>query len=450
MFDYMESRGGEYPATVFFGLQYYLKEFFATPIEQWEVDEAYEDAQAHGVPFDIDGWNYIVQVLGGWLPVEIKAVREGTLVPVKNILVSIESTDKKVPWIAGWLETILMKVWYPTTVATKAYYVKQMLLKYGPVEWAQFAYHNFGDRGSSSVESAAIGGMAHLTQFMGTDNFNALRYTRAFYDEAMAGYSVFATEHSTTTSNLEEFEEDFVYEKLLQNPDRGIMSFVGDSYDIYRFTDFVTNKNMRIRQLMDSRSEQKFVIRPDSGKPTEVIPKMLDIMVANNVDYVEVEDGILFTGYGILWGDGVTPAMIEEIIRTALALGFSAMNFVFGSGGDIMQNVNRDTQKFAIKCSNISLDETNYSAESYSDNKEPERVIVSRDVWKDPITDPGKASKKGKMTLWKNNETGEVFTGPLDFTNQFSVSNMMRTVYKNGKLEVDYKFAEVRQNSNEA
>jgi len=130
MFDYMESRGGKYPETVFVGLQYYIKKYLSNPITQSDVNKAARMAKAHGVPFDKKGWDYIVQDLNGVLPVKIRAVREGSVIPVKNVLITIESTDTEVPWIAGWLETLLMKVWYPVSVSTKSYYVKQMLSKY--------------------------------------------------------------------------------------------------------------------------------------------------------------------------------------------------------------------------------------------------------------------------------------------------------------------------------
>ena len=131
MFDYGEARSGKvYDVTVFNGMQPKLKKYFIKPIEQWEVDEAYMYAQAHGVYFDVKGWDYIVQTLGGNLPVTIKAVAEGSVIPVKNALFTIKSTDKKVFWVASWLETVLMTVWYPCNVATRSYYVREMLKEY--------------------------------------------------------------------------------------------------------------------------------------------------------------------------------------------------------------------------------------------------------------------------------------------------------------------------------
>jgi len=433
MYDYMESRGGKYPATVFVGLQYYLKAYFATPITQQEVDQAARMAKAHGVPFDKEGWDYIVQELKGKLPVRIKAVKEGSLIPVKNVLMTIESTDPKVPWIAGWLETILMKVWYPTTIATKSFYVRKMLEKYGAPEWAQFAFHNFGDRGSSSVESAAIGGFAHMTQFMGTDNFNALFMVEDFYNQPSdipGAFSVFATEHSTTTANADgstKKEIAFVERMLIENPDAPIMSFVADSYDIYNFTDKVTQPNSWIRETIESRPNQKFVIRPDSGDAIDVISKMLDIMKENDIVFTRNEDGkILFRDYGILWGDGITPDVIEEILKMVISKGFAAENMVFGSGGDLMQNVNRDTQRFAIKCSSITRPNG-----------------AEQDVFKDPITDPGKKSKKGKVTTYYNKESKTYFVDRvgMDFETSYEI---LEVVYENGELIKEVSLENIR------
>ena len=438
MFDYMESRGGTYPATLFFGLQYILKKYFITPITEIEIIEANEYAKRHGVPFDFEGWKYIVKERKGYLPVVIKAVPEGTLVPVKNVLMTIESTDANVPWIAGWLETILMKIWYPTTIATKSYYVKQMLEKYGAPEWAQFAYHNFGDRGSSSVESAAIGGLGHLAAgFMGTDNFNALDAATRFYSESNAAYSVFATEHSTTTSHGKDGEEGFVLKQLRENPDAPIMSFVADSYDVYSFTDTCTHPDGDIRKLVESRPHQTFVLRPDSGHPFEVIERMLLILLDNKVRFnYDGNKRIVFVDYRILWGDGISPAIIENILTMVTTMGYAAENFVFGSGGDLMQNVTRDTQKFAVKCSSITVNE--FIVHEYAN-----REI---DVYKDPITDPGKKSKKGRLMLYLHKETGEFFTERIGFQTEAAVE-MLDTVYENGDLVKEHSLADIRNRS---
>jgi nicotinamide phosphoribosyltransferase len=451
MYDYMESRGGVYPATVFVGLQYYIKQYLMSIPTQEEVDKTRDRCQAHGVPFDYDGWSYIVQL--GYLPIKIKAVDEGSLVLTKHVLMTIESTDPKVPWIAGFTETILMKLWYPTTIATKSYYAKQMLEKYGSPEWAQFAYHNFGDRGSSSVEAAAIGGFAHSTQFMGTDNFNSLDFCEEFYGAGIAeSYSVFATEHSSTTSYGRDNEEQFVYDQLLTNPDAPIMSFVADSYDVYAFTEFCTHPDSRIRKLIESRPNQKFVLRPDSGHPINVIKQMLAIMVNNDCFDTDIEGKALSTNFGILWGDGITPHTIETILKTFTTYEtipapdqtstqpFAAENFVFGSGGDLMQNVNRDTQKFAIKCSSITR---RYDDPICKDGQSG-YIYEDIDVYKDPITDHGKASKKGKVTTWFDTETKEYIAGIVGKQPNMHCVEALSVVFENGKLLKETTLAEIR------
>jgi nicotinamide phosphoribosyltransferase len=446
MYDYMESRGGVYPATKFFGLQYYLKKYFTTPITIEEIKEARDFAKEHGVPFDYKGWKRIIKKHKGLLPVRIKAVPEGSLIPTGNVLMTIESTDAKIPWVAGWLETVLMKIWYPTTIATKSHYMRETLGKYGSEEWANFAYHNFGDRGSSSVESAAIGGMAHLSAgFMGTDNFNCLRYAKHYYNSPIAAYSVFATEHSTTTSYGSDGEEQFVYDKLVANPDAPIMSFVADSYDVYNFTNFCTAPDSRIRKLIESRPHQKLVLRPDSGNPKSVVSQMLTIMNNNNISRMTFPDErILFTDFAILWGDGITPETIEEILEYFTEKNrpyptYAAENFVFGSGGDLMQNVTRDTQKFAIKCSSITTKHTQLIEFGGEDT-----YTKDVDVFKDPITDPGKKSKKGKVTTYYNPTTEVYFVDKIGLDIDNGAYEVLREVFLNGKLLIDDSLETIR------
>ena len=447
MYDYMESRGGVYTVTKFFGLQYYLKKYFSTPIEITEVLEAADYAKKHGVPFDIEGWKHIVYNLNGYLPIKIKAVPEGSLTPTGNVLMTIESTDHKVPWIAGWMETVLMKIWYPTTIATKSHYVKEMLLKYGSEDWAKFAYHNFGDRGSSSVEAAAIGGVAHLSSgFMGTDNFNCLRYANHYYSSDIAAYSVFATEHSTTTSRGRSGEEQFVIEMLENNPDAPILSFVADSYDVFNFTNMCTAKDSTIREIVESRDHQVLVLRPDSGNPIAVIDSMLETMYVNGVFDTIIDGKLLSSNFRILWGDGITPETIEDILITFTTRSpgtgqrlYAAENFVFGSGGDLMQNLTRDTQKFAIKCSSIDVEyeDCNFAIQT-----------KQIDIFKDPITDPEKTSKKGKVTTYYSEEKDIFFTDTvgINFGEKYSdAKDILELVYENGKLLKEYALDEIRQ-----
>jgi nicotinamide phosphoribosyltransferase len=384
---YMSSRGGEYEEMVFFGLKYYIEKYIKNQILFIDKHDVENLAETHGVPFNVEGWEYVIKkhAHNGSLPIKIKALPEGSIFKPHEPILTIENTDPNCAWLVGWLETLLMKIWYPITIASKSYHVKKMLKEYWDKtsdnpEGVDFAFHNFGDRGSSSVESAAIGGVAHLTQFKGTDNFNCLTLAKEFYPDLM-GYSIPATEHSTVTSWGRENEFEMIENYLETYKNSPIIACVLDSYNIYKAVDFVTSGKMK--EKIESDDYPIFVIRPDSGEPIDVIDKILKIIWDNGVKCTENHKRYtLLDKYRIIWGDGVTPEQIKEILDYFCngEMKLSAENFAFGSGGDLMQNVNRDTCKFAIKCSAIKV------------NGE------WRDVYKDPITDKGKKSLRGRQT----------------------------------------------------
>lgn len=387
VYSYLESRGGEYEEIVFFGLQYFIQEYLQKHITPGMIEDAEAFATQHGIPFNKKGWEDLYYTHAGYLPLRIEAVPEGSINKPHEVLMTITNTDIRFPWVTNWAETLLMKLWYPTTVATKSYAVRKMLKKYyeetcDDVTGVEFAYHNFGDRGSSSVESAALGGMAHLTQFSGTDNFNAVAACKKYYGEAY-GFSIPASEHSTVTSWGKDGEYKMIENYLEKYKSSPIIACVLDSYDIYKAVDFVTSGAMKDK--IESKDYPIFVIRPDSGDCIQVIDKIIDIMEKNNVKYTINSKGYaVFDKYRIIWGDGITPKTIDSILdyvtTTEEAPKYAASNFAFGSGGDLMQNLNRDTCKFAIKCSAVKIGEK------------------WQDVFKDPITDAGKKSKKGLVT----------------------------------------------------
>jgi nicotinamide phosphoribosyltransferase len=383
IFSYLEARGGDSKDIVFFGLQYFIKEYINNPFTQKDIQEAKQLAEFHGVPFNEEGWNYILNKHGGFLPVKIDAVPEGSVNKVGDVLMTIVNTDDNCPWVTNWVETLLMKVWYPTTVATKAYNVRKIIEKHytnssDSLAGVDFAYHNFGDRGSSSVEAAMLGGMAHLTSFSGTDNFNAVMGCSKYYAEKK-GWSIPASEHSTVTSWGKDYEYFMIDSYLENHKGAPIIACVMDSYDIYKAVEHVTTGSMKER--IESPEYPIFVIRPDSGNPIDVIGNILGVMRKNEVSYTVNSKGFkVFNKYRIIWGDGITPSNIDAILSFVEQQGYAADNMAFGSGGDLMQNLNRDTHKFAFKCS---------------------AALVGnewRDVYKEPITDKGKSSKRGLLT----------------------------------------------------
>jgi nicotinamide phosphoribosyltransferase len=362
------------------------------------------------------------------LPIRIKAVKEGTLVPVKNALVTIESTDETVPWVVGWFETFIMKVWYPTTIATKSYFVKQMLKEFSDKTgcgFVDFQYHNFGDRGSSTVEAASIGGAAHLTQFQGTDNFHALKLVKDYYNtKEVVGFSIPATEHSSVTSWGRDNEYTMIMNYIENHKDNAIIACVMDSYNIYNAVEEVTKGDFKMK--IESDEYPIFVIRPDSGDPVSVIGDIITITEKNEVSYTINDKGFkVWNKYRIIWGDGITPETIKDILTFVTDKGYSSDNMAFGSGGDLMQNVNRDTQKFAVKCSAI---------------RTTDGQLI--DVFKDPITDKGKASKKGIIELYKNGEG--FFTDVRSRAWEDKTRAVLEVVFENGVIVREQTFEDIK------
>lgn len=389
VYSYFESRGGAYPSTVFFGLQYIIEKYLTRPFTFDDIEEADALYRAHfGTEnlFNYNGWYNMLSKHGGRLPVRIKAVPEGSVVPVSNVLMTVENTDPEFPWLTNWLETLLSQVWYPTTVATVSWHVRQYILsqleRSGTPEAINFKLHDFGFRGVSSVESAGIGGAAHLTSFMGTDTVPALTFLQDYYYADMAGFSVPASEHSTMTSWGKDHEVDAYRNMIVKYHDMPIVSVVSDSYDI-----FTACRDLWGGVLKDEvlGMEGTLVVRPDSGDPPVVVIELLEILgekfgwERNEKDYK-----VLNPKVRLIWGDGLEPNTIQSILFRMNLQQWSADNIVFGMGGGLLQKVNRDTQKFAFKCSSVIV------------NGE------ERDVFKTPVGDSTKNSKRGRLALIQN------------------------------------------------
>lgn len=436
VFAYIESRGGKYPANLFVGLQIFIKERLLRPITKEDVMEAKEYVTKHMGPdlFNEEGWMTIVNEFAGKLPVEIKAVPEGTLVPTGNVLVTIENTDPRFFWLVSFLETALLRaVWYPTTVATNSWSSKQVIKRYleetGDPSLINFKLHDFGARGVSSSESAGIGGLAHLVNFMGTDTVEALVYAREYYGEDMAGFSIPASEHSTMTSWGGRNGEVVAMRNMLEQYAKpgALLACVSDSYDIFNAVENLWGGELK-QEVIDSGAT--LVIRPDSGDPASVVLRVVTLIDKTFGSVVNDKGYKVLNNVRVIQGDGIVTESIAEILSVLKTAGYSADNVAFGQGGGLLQQVNRDTSKFAMKTSAAEID--------------GEWI----DVFKDPITDSGKRSKKGRITLFRNSETGEFTTGRIGEGNNPYIEDVMVTVFKNGELMKDYTLSEVRANSN--
>lgn len=447
IYSYIESRGGEYDKTVFFGLQAFIKEYLMKPITQQDIEFAEEIWTMHGEPFNREGWEYILNTHKGYLPLIIRAVPEGSVIPVKNVLVTVENTDPLCYWLTTWIETALLRaIWYPTTVATNSYESKQIILDYlrvsGKEQEIDYKLHDFGSRGVSSAESSGIGGAAHLINFKGTDNMLGVLYAREHYGfskesnvngiSPLAGYSVPASEHSISSSFGRENERDYVLRmlSLLDKDNHRVVSMVADTYDVFNFCKLLGTDPEIKEKIEDAAAWGGLVVvRPDSGDPKTVVLKCLEILH----DYFGSYEGNykVLNGVKVLQGDGIDSNMINTILDYIDLFGYSADTVIFGQGGALLQKLDRDTQKFAMKCSAACIN--------------GEWV----DVQKDPSTDSGKRSKPGRVTLWKNGSEYESSVNkPTRWVdNGIEWVEVLSDVFRDGVLLKQYTFDEVRENS---
>lgn len=428
---YIEARSGRFDKAVFFGLQMFIKEYLSQPITSDDIDEAKFIMEAHGVPFNEAGWRYIVEQYNGYLPVEIQAVPEGMVIPIRNAMVQVTNTDPKCAWLTSYLETALLRaIWYPTTVATVSYNCRKVIMKYleetaDSTEGIDFKLHDFGARGATTEESAAIGGAAHLVNFMGTDTISGVLAARRYYDADMPGFSIPAAEHSTMTSWGKD-NESAAYANMLKQfggKDK-IVAVVSDSYDLWNAIDNIWGDELKTEVETNGGT---LVIRPDSGDPISVVTETIErLMRKFGYDINDKGYRVLPPYLRVIQGDGVEEKTIEAILETMKARKQSADNIAFGMGGALLQRVDRDTMNFAMKASAAKVNG------------------LWRDVFKDPITDQGKRSKKGLLAVVKDEQLGYK---TIREQNLGQRENVLKTVFRNGELIQNYTFDEVRENA---
>jgi len=431
VYSYFEARtGAKYNKTVFFGLQYYLKEYLEGQVVTREkIENAAKLSRAHfgsDNMFNRAMWEHILNNHNGRLPITIKAVPEGTPIPINNALMTVVNTDKMCAPLTNHLETLLSQIWAASTTATLSYEVYKLLEYYrnetGSMDFIRFGLHDFGFRGVSSVESAGVEGAGHLINFLGTDTVKSMEVAMEYYNASLdnLAYSVPATEHSVMTSQGINGEEALFLDLLNKYPN-GILSIVIDSYDYKRFINEFARK---YKNEILARNG-KVVFRPDSGDPNtvslDVLNGLNDIFgsTKNSKGYLELHPKV-----GMLWGDGLDYDGIRSILFTMRNNGYSTNNIVFGMGGGLLQKINRDVQRFAFKS----------SAQC--------RNGVWHDIFKQPL-DSSKKSKKGILALVKDENGNYNTVKTLDINDP---NNIMQTVFHNGIITKEYSFADVRRN----
>lgn len=443
IYSYLESRGGMFDKTIFFGLQYFLKEYLQGPaFTQQDLDEAdsfLKQVFGRDDVFDKSKFQYILDKYNGLLPVKIKAVAEGTAVPTSNVLMTIENTDPECYWLTNFLETLLMQVWYPCTVATLSNQIRKVVTQFysetateGTETGIDFVLNDFGFRGVSSVESAKIGGAAHLINFSGSDNLAGSGMAINYYDATKVyGLSIPATEHSICTLLGRDGELE-IFKHVLRSFPTGTIACVSDSFNIFKACKEYWGGELKEEIL---NRDGTLVIRPDSGDPIMTLLEIFKILF-ETFGYSINSKGykVLPPQIRVIQGDGVNYAEIINIYNALKANGISAENLVLGMGGALLQKVDRDTQKFALKCSSAIINGKEVAVE-----KSPTEMDAEGN-----ITPSFKKSKAGRLKLVKINGIFKT----VNVHDHLELKDELHTVFENGTLVNTITFEQVKANAN--
>jgi nicotinic acid phosphoribosyltransferase len=405
-------------------MRYIIDNYVNVRWTEEDVELADQFYKTHGVgftqfPFPKDLFLQFVRFNGGYFPVRIEALPEGTVanihVPVYQIF-----AYKQYSRLVTFLETILTQVWYPTTVATLSRRTKEIIevaFEQSVDPDMQFLadsrLHDFGFRGCTSVEQSVIGGVAHLLNFTGSDTMSACWYAQYRLNGGKpVATSIPATEHSVMTSwpNERLAMENMIDKFGGQN---AVMAIVMDSYDY----DNALNKVLPQVAPAHKKKGGMLVLRPDSGDPIECIVKAL-AAGEKTFGYTKNKKGFkVLNGISAIQGDGINFHTVKAILEATLNLGFSAQNVAFGMGGGLLQKVDRDTMQFATKLNYII----------YKDG-------VHRNVMKRPKTDGGKFSLPGILQVRREN--GLLWVHPREYNEKVDpATNVLKVVYDHGPVK---------------
>jgi nicotinamide phosphoribosyltransferase len=445
-----------------FGLQHYLKdlqeayEIFFAADKDTVMDEYRQNTSTFVAPgFSITELEDLHDL--GYLPIQFSAVPEGTLVPIGVPSILVKSTHKEFAWLVNYLESDLSaNYWHPSTAATLSWNIRRVFDKAAKDTGADLAAvdwqgHDFSYRGQVNREAAMASGAAHLLSFTGSDVVPVVPWVNYYYpgDNGLIAASVPATEHSVMCAGGKEDEIE-TFRRLLKTYPEGILSIVSDTWDFWK----VLTEYLPLLKDEIMARDGKLVIRPDSGDPADIICGLdkkfdkhlisdeakswetnpayfgaIEILAEifgtteNEAGYKELDSHI-----GLIYGDGMYKARIEDINARLKAKGFASTVWVAGLGSYFFQgNVTRDSFGSAVKATYVEVDGE------------------GRDIFKDPATDDGtKKSAKGRLAVG-NKADGTLFLiqGATDEEIKRSV---IQPVWENGKFLKEYSYAEVRAN----
>lgn len=438
-----------------FGLQYFLKRYLLQEFEEsfFHLSSSFAVERykrrldsalgPNAVPMDhVEALHRL-----GYLPLRIKALPEGSLVPVQVPLLTIENTHPDFAWLTNFIETMLSAtLWGPCTSATIAREYRRVFDFYahktgGDPTFCKWQGHDFSMRGMFGIEAAMMSGAGHLLSFTGTDTIPAIDFLEEWYgadcERELIGGSVPATEHAVMCAGGHDFEAELAtYRRLLTEVyPTGIVSIVSDTWDFWRI----------IGEMLPKLSAEilgrngKLVIRPDSGDPVKILcgdPSAPPFTLAREGLIVALwslfggttTDGgfrVLDPHVGAIYGDSITLERQAEILGRLAAQGFASSNVVLGIGSFTYQHVTRDTFGFAMKATYCEV------------NGE------GREIFKAPKTDSAKASHRGLIRVERGEEGRYVAQFPV--SRKEEEGSLLHLVFEDGKLYNETTLAEIRQ-----
>ena len=454
---------------IFLGLQYAIRkhlmedfaaDFFGRPEDEVVYEyTALLNSYLGPEPTSVIGAEHIRALHRlGYLPLEFKALPEGTRVPLRVPMFTVENTHPDFFWVTNYFETLLSCVlWMPSTSATNAMHIRELLDEWAektgaPLEGVGFQGHDFSMRGMAGLEAAQISALGHLVAFTGTETVPVLPFIRKYYpvdnDYFIAG-TVPATEHSVMCAGGMESERE-TFERLLNLYPNGILSVVSDTWD---FWGVLTNHLPALKDKILAR-DGKLVIRPDSGDPADIIcglnTKSGVYAPDGVVGYTEAEAKgaiellwdefggtvnekgykVLDSHVGLIYGDSMNFNRINDICRRLEAKGFSTEAVVFGLGSYGYQYQTRDTFGFAMKATNVTING------------------VEKPIFKDPKTDDGlKRSLKGRIKVVRSGEGIIALDDDSTVHGWETGTDLLTTVWKDGRFVREWSFEEVRNNA---
>lgn len=424
---------------VFFGIKHFLHElngafklgFFDKPLNEVMDQYKYVMEKSLGSTKNFDHIAELHKL--GYLPIEIRCLPEGALVPQNCPALVIYNTDPRFYWVTNMLETyISCSLWGPCTSATTAHEFRLLLDHYAAEtsdipEFVDFQAHDFSFRGMYGVNAAIMSGAAHLHYFKGTDTIPAIFLQQVYDSDRIAGFSVPATEHSVMCTGTKENEYE-TYERLITELyPSGIVSIVSDTWDLWNVVD---NYLPKLKDKIMAR-DGKVVIRPDSGDPVDIlcgdrgpwktltqkkglIQRLAEIFgtTTNSKGYMQLDPHI-----GAIYGDAINYDRCETILDRLKDKGFASTNVVFGIGSYSYQYVTRDTLGWAIKATYAEIN--------------GKGIAIS----KNPATDDGtKKSHLGLLKVIKNADGNYECVQNVDWQQFNADDNELKLAYRDGEI----------------